>query len=197
MTLSPEDIQDIVRLVDSTAYDEVELATDRFLLRLRRGPGGWTGEHQTAGPPHRLGDDPGSEDAGRAGGAPAATATATATATVAGAGDRPGLVPVRAPLPGVFYRAPKPGAAPFVEVGQHVGPEDVVAILETMKLMNPVRAGAAGTVGEIVVDNSEPAEQGAVLLWLDPDSGGEASGGAGASGGGEASGGGDGAGPGR
>jgi hypothetical protein len=60
------------------------------------------------------------------------------------------------------------------------------AILEPLELMDPVRAGAAGTVPELVVANNEPAEQGAVLLWLDPDSGG-----------GEASGGGDGAGPGR
>ena len=58
---------------------------------------------------------------------------------------------VRAPLPGTFYRAPRPGAAPFVEVGSRVSADTVVGIVETMKLMNSVHAGVAGTVAEICV----------------------------------------------
>jgi acetyl-CoA carboxylase biotin carboxyl carrier protein len=79
------------------------------------------------------------------------------------------LVAVRAPLPGTFYRAPRPGAAPFVEVGSRVGADTVVGIVETMKLFNSVAAGAAGTVAEICLDNAEFAGRGATLLRIRAD----------------------------
>jgi acetyl-CoA carboxylase biotin carboxyl carrier protein len=81
-------------------------------------------------------------------------------------GGRAGLVAVRAPLPGTFYRAPRPGAAPFVEVGSRVSPDTVVGIVETMKLMNSVTAGTAGTVAEICLGNAEFAAHGATLLRI-------------------------------
>jgi acetyl-CoA carboxylase biotin carboxyl carrier protein len=79
------------------------------------------------------------------------------------------LVAVRAPLPGTFYRAPRPGAAPFVEVGSRVGADTVVGIVETMKLFNSVTAGAAGTVAEICLDNAGFADRGATLLRIKAD----------------------------
>ncbi|HEY1003710.1 MAG TPA: biotin/lipoyl-containing protein, partial [Streptosporangiaceae bacterium] len=86
-----------------------------------------------------------------------------------GAGDDAGLVVVRAPLPGTFYRAPRPGAAPFVEVGSQVGADTVIGIVETMKLMNSVPAGVAGVVAEFCVANAEFAAQGAALLRIRAD----------------------------
>lgn len=173
MSLSPDDVEDIVKLLDSTTYDELDLETARFALRLRRGPGGWTQEQEARAKPHLIGHHPGDE-ADTTGAAGAAGAGATgATGDVAHDAAREGLHAVPAPLPGVFYRAPKPGEPPFVEVGDHVEQDTVVAILETMKLMNPVRAGAAGTVAEIAVANNESTEQGAVLMWLTPDAPGE------------------------
>ena len=65
---------------------------------------------------------------------------------------------------GTFYRAPKPGAAPFVEVGGQVEEETVVAIIEVMKLMNTVRAGVRGTVTEILATDGSLAEYGQTLL---------------------------------
>jgi biotin carboxyl carrier protein len=79
------------------------------------------------------------------------------------------LVAVRAPLPGTFYRAPRPGAAPFVEVGSLVGADTVIGIVETMKLMNSVPAGVAGMVAEFCVANAEFAAQGAALLRIRAD----------------------------
>jgi acetyl-CoA carboxylase biotin carboxyl carrier protein len=70
------------------------------------------------------------------------------------------------PLPGTFYRSPQPGAAPFIAVGGTVGPGTVVAIIETMKLMNPVYAGTAGTVTQICLDDGQFAEQGTVLMRI-------------------------------
>jgi acetyl-CoA carboxylase biotin carboxyl carrier protein len=85
-------------------------------------------------------------------------------------GDEDGeLVAVRAPLPGTFYRAPRPGAAPFVEVGSQVGADTVIGIVETMKLMNSVPAGVAGVVAEFCVANAEFTAQGAALLRIRAD----------------------------
>jgi acetyl-CoA carboxylase biotin carboxyl carrier protein len=75
-----------------------------------------------------------------------------------------GVRDIVSPLPGTFYRAPQPGAAPFIAVGGTVEPGTVVAIIETMKLMNPVYAGTAGTVTEIYLADGQFAEQGAVLM---------------------------------
>jgi acetyl-CoA carboxylase biotin carboxyl carrier protein len=76
---------------------------------------------------------------------------------------------VVAPLPGTFYRAPRPGAAPFVEVGDEVGEDTVVAIVETMKLMNSVHAGTRGRVARICLENAELAAQGTALMLIEPD----------------------------
>ena len=78
-------------------------------------------------------------------------------------------IEITSPLPGTFYRAPRPGAAPFTEVGAQVSEDAVVAIVETMKLMNPVHAGTRGRVAAILVGNAEVVAQGAVLMRIDPE----------------------------
>jgi acetyl-CoA carboxylase biotin carboxyl carrier protein len=79
-------------------------------------------------------------------------------------GSGNGLTEVRAPLPGTFYRAPRPGAEPFVEVGSRVGEDTVVGIVETMKLFNPVHAGTRGRVAEICVGDAEFTPGGGALM---------------------------------
>src|SRR6202035_3958249 len=106
--------------------------------------------------------------AGAPGGA-AGAAGGAAGAAGGAAGAAAALVAVRAPLPGTFYRAPRPGAAPFVEVGSRVSADTVIGIVETMKLMNSVAAGVAGTVAEICLDNAEFADRGATLLRIRAD----------------------------
>ena len=73
-----------------------------------------------------------------------------------------------APLPGTFYRAARPGAPPFVEIGTRVESATVVCIVETMKLMNSIHAGVAGVVEQIGVANAQPVAQGAVLMRIRP-----------------------------
>ena len=75
---------------------------------------------------------------------------------------------VTSPMVGTVYLAPQPGAPPFVEVGDLVDPDTVVAIIETMKLMNPVHAGAHGTIEAILFDNAAPVEAEAVLMIVRP-----------------------------
>ncbi len=74
---------------------------------------------------------------------------------------------VRSPMVGTFYRTPQPGQPAFVEVGQPVEPESTVCIIEVMKLMNSIPAGARGVVTEILVGNTEAVEYGEVLMVID------------------------------
>jgi oxaloacetate decarboxylase alpha subunit len=79
-----------------------------------------------------------------------------------------GVVRIEAPMVGVFYRAPQPGAPPFVEEGDTVAPGQTLCVLEAMKLMNEIKADVAGTVRSIHVGNAEPVEFGQLLFELEP-----------------------------
>jgi acetyl-CoA carboxylase biotin carboxyl carrier protein len=79
-----------------------------------------------------------------------------------------GLVPVEAPMIGVFYRAPEPGADPFVEVGEAVAAGQTLCLLEAMKLFNELKAETSGVVRAIHVENGEPVEFGQLLFELEP-----------------------------
>ena len=82
----------------------------------------------------------------------------TLVAEVASPSSDPNAVDVPSPLLGVFYRAPKPGEPPFIEVGARVEEDTVIAIIEVMKLMNSVRAGVKGEVVEVLADNGALVE---------------------------------------
>lgn len=75
---------------------------------------------------------------------------------------------ILSPLPGVFYRAPRPGAPAFVEVGQQVGPGETLCIVEAMKLMNELAAERACKILQILVNNGEAVEQGQALFRIEP-----------------------------
>ncbi|TFC70967.1 biotin/lipoyl-binding protein [Cryobacterium sp. TMS1-20-1] len=74
-----------------------------------------------------------------------------------------------APSVGVVWRASEPGAAPFLEIGTRVDPEDTACIVEIMKLMNNVAVGVSGTVTAIHVENGQSVEFGAPLFSIRPD----------------------------
>jgi acetyl-CoA carboxylase biotin carboxyl carrier protein len=152
MDLTPDDVADILRVIDSARVRELRLETARFKLTLRREGGGWVQELEALGEPDVV-------ELGEVTEAPRAAAAAPST---------DGLHDVLAPLPGTFYRAGEPGARPFVEVGDAVEEDTVVGLLETMKLFNSVHAGVRGTVAEICIANAEAAEQGAVLARVRP-----------------------------
>jgi acetyl-CoA carboxylase biotin carboxyl carrier protein len=79
-----------------------------------------------------------------------------------------GLVDVPAPMVGVFYRAPEPGAAPFVEVGARIQEGSTMGLIEVMKMFNSVTAPMAGEVVEVLVANDEFVEFGQPLFRLRP-----------------------------
>jgi acetyl-CoA carboxylase biotin carboxyl carrier protein len=157
--LSPEDVQDIVKLLDSLPYDEFEVQTGTFRVVLRRaGTEGWTQESQVLSSPNLVAAD-----------VAETVADQPARRPVADDPVPPGLLGIRAPLPGTFYRAPKPGAPPYVDVGSRVAEDTVVGLVETMKLFNSVYANVRGVVVEFRVDNADFADQEAVLVLVQPD----------------------------
>ncbi len=101
--------------------------------------------------------------------APVAAAPAPAAAPVAAAAapaaPASGHV-VKSPMVGTFYRAPNPGAAPFVEVGQSVKEGQPLCIIEAMKLLNEIEADKTGVIKEILVENGEPVEYGQPLFVI-------------------------------
>jgi acetyl-CoA carboxylase biotin carboxyl carrier protein len=82
----------------------------------------------------------------------------------------PNAVLVKSTMVGVFYRAPAPGEPPFVEAGQRVEKDQVLGILEVMKLMNSIPSPVDGTVTQILVENGDPVEFGQVLIVLEKES---------------------------
>jgi acetyl-CoA carboxylase biotin carboxyl carrier protein len=79
-----------------------------------------------------------------------------------------GLVPITAPNLGTFWRAPKPGAAPYIEAGQKVDAATTVCLIEVMKLFTPVTAGVSGTIVDVVAENSAMVEFEELLFLVDP-----------------------------
>jgi oxaloacetate decarboxylase alpha subunit len=79
-----------------------------------------------------------------------------------------GAIRVESPMVGVFYRAPEPGAPPFVELGDVVAPGQTLCMLEAMKLFNELKADAAGRVIAIHADNGKPVEFAQLLFELEP-----------------------------
>jgi acetyl-CoA carboxylase biotin carboxyl carrier protein len=141
--LTPDDVADIVAILDGSAYQSLDVKTGRFRLRVARDGNGWTQEwdfsEEQASP--LVASDDRAEPAGEEG-------------------------DIRAPLPGTFYRAPSPGAPSFVEIGSVVDADTVIGIIETMKLMNPVHAGASGIIAEILADNGAMIGKGQALMRL-------------------------------
>lgn len=100
--------------------------------------------------------------------ASAAHAGAAATAAEGPAADpakHPGAV--KSPMVGTAYRAPEPGAAPFIEVGSRVAQGDTLLIIEAMKTMNQIPAPKAGTVSAILFENGQPVEFGEPLVIIE------------------------------
>jgi acetyl-CoA carboxylase biotin carboxyl carrier protein len=156
MTLTAADVAEIMRLVEQSGFDELNLEIDGTKISLRRGAP--SGTATAAGPVTAVAPIAASTRA-----VASATAAAAQAASDPAAVD-PAAVDLPSPLLGTFYRSPKPGAPPFVQVGSQVEADSIIGIIEVMKLMNTVRAGVRGTVAEFVAADGALVEYGEVLL---------------------------------
>jgi len=140
--LSAADVAEITRLLEESQFDELHLEHAGFKLTLKRG-------------------------AALRREAASASAPAPPPAPAASASDG-SVLEVTAPFVGIFYRAPRPGAPPYIEVGSQVEADTTIGIIEVMKLMNAVRAEVSGTVFEVLVEDGAVVEYGQVLLRIAP-----------------------------
>lgn len=154
MTLTAKDVAEILRLLESSSFDSLSLEMNGVKLNLQRGAA--APARQVAVP--AVATEPAAESQ------PVQSALRKTKPP-----SEPGLAEVASPLLGIFYRAPKPGEPPFVEVGSKVNEDTVVGILEVMKLMNSVHAGVKGEVVEILATNAALVEYGEVLLRVRPE----------------------------
>jgi acetyl-CoA carboxylase biotin carboxyl carrier protein len=165
VSLTAKDVAEITRLLEESNFDELDLELAGLKLSLRRG---------SAASTRPLGNSAtvaAQQSAALAHPERSSAATTPAPPTVAPAtappvSDDPNTVDISAPLLGTFYRAPKPGAAPFVEVGSPVEEGTIVGIIEVMKLMNTVRAGVRGKVIQILGRDGGLVEYGETLMRI-------------------------------
>jgi acetyl-CoA carboxylase biotin carboxyl carrier protein len=156
LSITAKDVSEILKVLEESTFDELTLEMDGVKLELRRGA-------DAASAPSTASRSPSPVSRGRTtsveapGPPPPAGEVARSAGGGAAAAD-PTLADVPSPLLGVFYRAPKPGEPPFVEVGAPVEEDTIIGIIEVMKLMNTVRAGVKGEVAEILAQNGALVE---------------------------------------
>ena len=98
---------------------------------------------------------------------PGASQTGAATSVMLPATSDKNFREITSPLVGTFYRSPSPEQPPFSEVGDRVNPDEVVCIVEAMKVMNEIKAGIGGTIRKILVENASPVEFGQPLFLVE------------------------------
>ncbi|MCU0857850.1 MAG: acetyl-CoA carboxylase biotin carboxyl carrier protein [Pontiellaceae bacterium] len=149
-----KEIKKIVEMMTENDLAEFLLEEEAFTLQLKRGTSGVT---QVSSASHAI----------AAPSAPAPSAVFTPAAPVIVDADA-GLLQIKSPMVGTFYRAPSPDSDPFVQIGQEVEPDSVVCIIEAMKVMNEIQSEVKGKVKKIMVDNATPVQFGQVLFLVDP-----------------------------
>ena len=152
VTLSYDEIAEIVKIIDCSSCDEVIVETGDIKIVVRRNIAGVA---PMASPVAALPI------------APAAVAPPP-TAATAKTAISPHQIEVAAPMVGTFYRAPSPEAAPFVEVGSIVRKGDPLCLIEVMKLFTTIAAGHDGRIVAIGAENAELVEYGRMLFVIEP-----------------------------
>lgn len=149
-------IRKLIRIVEESNIDELEVTTWGRKIRITRRV-----NHQNPhSSSHLIVNQPPPEER-----VAAASVSAEVTKPEEAEGN---LTPIKSPMVGTFYRAPAPGAKPYVEVGQIISAGQVVCIVEAMKLMNEIESEVAGRVVKILVENGKPVEFGQTLFLIEP-----------------------------
>jgi acetyl-CoA carboxylase biotin carboxyl carrier protein len=164
MSISDKALLHVLKVLEESDSAAIEVEAGGLRMRARKGGGTFS----TA-----LGDAP-AVAAGHVAASGVATPAAPAAAATpapapAPADDLDGCVAVTSPMKGTFYRAPAPGEPAFCEVGDRVGSDDTVCLIEIMKLFNSIPAGVSGKVERILVENAAPVDLGQVIILIRPD----------------------------
>lgn len=168
------DVLELVTNLDAGSYADVDLRMPGLRLRMSTTPRTVADEPATA-PATAPGLAPTAGLAPAAAGSSAPVQSTDTAPPVDPDTPAPGVDPdspivdVVAPMLGTFYGRPSPDAPPFVTAGGTVEPDTTVAIVEVMKLMNPVTAGVAGRVVEVRAADGDLVEHGDVLFRIEPE----------------------------
>ena len=149
-----KELKAILRLMEGNDVEELEVEEGGRRVRIRRRPVPGRVSPSAPNPPP-----------------PAAVAGALGTSVLppgAAAAEAAGQIPVESPMVGTFYRAPAPGAEPYVKEGDLVQEGTVICIIEAMKLMNEIESEVKGRIARILVENGQPVEFGQALFLIEP-----------------------------
>jgi acetyl-CoA carboxylase biotin carboxyl carrier protein len=140
-----QDVLDLISQLNESDYESASVQMGDVSIRLSKSDGGFDTPTASATQPATA----------------AASATQPAATAAVALGDT-----IDAPMIGVFYRRPSPGAEPFVEPGQRVEADTTIGIIEIMKLMNPIVAGKAGVITDFLVTDADAVEFGQPLATI-------------------------------
>lgn len=162
MELTQDDVIRILKLIDESPMGRVSLQVGELRLEVDKGSGPGT-QSATARTP-RIAAAPETRPA-----AAVEVASGVPESAAGSAQAEENLTAIRAPLLGIFYRRPQPGAPAYVEEGSLVEEDTTVALIEVMKLFNPVRAGVKGRIHRICAENNALVEYEQVLFLVKPE----------------------------
>lgn len=147
-------VRKFIELMNEHDLSEIDLRQADQRIRLRRGPEfvNMTGTTPMMSAPPAGG---------------VAAPSPSASAGPSASGEIAGQLAIRSPMVGTFYAAASPDLAPFVKVGDQVGPETTVCIIEAMKVFNEIPAEVSGQIVAVCVETGEPVEFGQVLFKVD------------------------------
>ncbi len=150
--MTVQEIKELIQLANESGVAELEVQRGENRVRIRRAAA-MTPQEYTFAPSPSYGTPPPAVPAGE-------QHSITATQKAA---DIDSIL-VKSPIVGTYYDAPAPGAGPFVKVGDHVQPGQVLCIIESMKLMNEIEAEVGGVIISKLVENGRPVEYGEALF---------------------------------
>ncbi len=169
MGLTPDDLQELLAAFEQSSWQEMTVSVSGDTLHVSRRDGAaGAGRLADVAPVPAAAPAPALDPPPAPPGAPQPDPVPVPGAGAVPAPPEASGIPVAAPSVGLFWRAPSPGAPPFVDVGTRVGPGDVIGIVEVMKLMNRVPAGISGVVTAVLVENGGMVEHGQPLVLIDP-----------------------------
>ncbi|HEU4564051.1 MAG TPA: acetyl-CoA carboxylase biotin carboxyl carrier protein [Gemmatimonadaceae bacterium] len=161
-------VKKLVELLDGSSVDSIEISSDKGMkIRISKTPQ-QRGAVQVA-PPMSMPAMIPAPVAPRLTPADGVAAPSEAPPAPAPEAPKSKLLEVKSPMVGTFYRAPEPGAAPYVTEGSRIEKGQILCIIEAMKIMNEIESEYSGVVREIPAGDAHPVEYGQILFRIDPN----------------------------
>ncbi|KPJ61424.1 MAG: hypothetical protein AMJ46_01690 [Latescibacteria bacterium DG_63] len=151
-----EKIRELIRLLEESGIEEIEVSSWGQRVRVSKSGNSCYPQSGSVVPVAKEGERaPGPH-------------TLTETRADSQEETRGDLLEIKSPMVGTFYRAPSPGAEPFVETDSRIEVGQTVCIIEAMKLMNEIQSEVTGRVARILIENAQPVEYGQTLFLVEP-----------------------------